>query len=184
MHLSAIQWIVVAVVGTWAIAVTLVLLTLVRQVSLISVRLDLKMRLSDLSDVGVGPDLGMPVESQSAAMPVGEYVMVGLTGTCNSCVEFAKSLPAEGPPPGPPVVVLAAGSKASATRISRLLPEWVTVVTEPSATQIGRDLGLSRTTGALHVSNGVLLGRADVGSFEDLMALTNTDGSTHVHAPA
>lgn len=157
----------------WAAAATLAILVLIRQVSLISVRLDLTMRLPDLTDVGVGPELGQPIELTELRV-ASRYVLVAVTGTCTSCHDFVSDLK-ERRPDGlrDELVLLVAGRGRPVRDLLERVPDWVAhVVRDPVATQIGSRLGLSRTLVALHVVDGRLIGRSDVAGFDDLALLT------------
>ncbi len=159
----------------WLVGLSLVVVLLVRQVSLISVRLDLNMRMSDASDLGTGPELGTALPADLAHSFPEESAVLVLTGTCESCHEFARSLAEAKTAQRVPLTVLLPGRGRPATELRRLLPEWVSVVRDPVATETARTLELSRTRRALRVRRGVVVGSADTSNVIELDALMSAD---------
>lgn len=168
------------ILGVWCVGMSVVILTLVRQVSLISVRLDLQMRLPDLGDVGSGPDVGHRVDVPMLQRFGDDFVAVAITGTCSSCYAFLDSLQGSDPL-DPPLVLLLAGRGPGTREAASLVPDWVSVVRDPDASQVGRQLELSRTLVALHIRGGEIVGRATITNRDDLRLLASSDSVIGPH---
>lgn len=155
----------------WAIGVSLILIVLLRQVSLISVRLNLQMRLPDMSEYGTGLEIGTVVPiSVSNAVP-SNVTIIALEGSCNSCHELANKLPLQEHDIVGPLIVLLAGKGEPTEKLYQKIPAWVTVIQDPEATQLSKDLNLSRTRWAIRLSSGVVAGHADISNIENLNLL-------------
>lgn len=165
--------------GVWALAMTVALLAAIRQISLISVRLDLQMRLPDLSEMGDGPDAGMEVSIAALDEFGSDLVVLALAGSCASCRRFVESLPDESALPVA-LVVLLAGRGAPTRELAAQFPTWVSVIRDPQATAIGRELELSRTLVALQLQERQITGKADITTIDDLLSLVT---ASEVHSP-
>ena len=110
-----------------------------------------------------------------------EFTAVAITGACSSCYAFLDSLQGSDPL-DLPLVLLLAGRGPGAREAAGLVPDWVSVVRDPEASQIGRQLELSRTLVALHISGGEIVGRATITNRDDLSLLVSSDSLGGPHA--
>ncbi len=176
----------VTVALTWAVGASLLLILLVRQVSLISVRLNLQMTMPDASDVGVGPELGTQAPASVSAMIANaglgaDATLVALTGTCESCHLFAESLPSRTPGYGQHFIVLLPGMGKPLEDLRDKLPHWVRMVSDPVASEIGSDLGLARTRRALRIMENRVVGSAEVADATELGYLIDAEVPIDIH---
>ena len=167
MNSMALQIIVVL----WAASISIIIIVLIRQVSLISVRLNLQMRLPDMSEYGTGPELGTLIpESVSNAVPR-TVTILALEGTCGPCHELAAALPSRAQDLIGTLAIFLAGKGRPTEELKKVIPSWVKVIEDPDATQLSREMNLSRTRWALRLHNGVVVGHADVSDINNLREL-------------
>jgi hypothetical protein len=167
------EQVVLGVLVVWAIVATGAILVLLRQVALVSIRLDMQMRLPDLTDFGNGPEMGMMFPSILDDQPA-SFLLVAMSSACTSCDEFVRSWEAgDVGPPNDPLIVLLSGNRATARAFGERLPNWMRVVYDPKASRVGRDIGLSKTLLALHIVDGRVVGRADTRTAEEFVRLVH-----------
>lgn len=162
--------ILIVLLTAWATAVTLLLIVLVRQVTLISVRLNLQMTIGDFSDFGIGPQLGTTVTERVRSAVDGDGIVVALTGTCGSCHDLVASLPIESPE-GLDLCILLSGKGRPVLELGGKIPAWVRVIRDPDAIRLGKELNLARTRRAIRIDDSIVIGSADLSSYSDLRQL-------------
>lgn len=159
----------------WGVLVSIILILLVRQVSLMSVRLNLLMRMPDLSEFGIGPELGTTIPGSASDILPENGVILALSATCESCHTVASTLPRRSEDLPGALVVLLTGRGKPAKELRLKIPDWVKVLRDPDASKLGRELELSRTLWALRLQDNVVVGHADVSTGEDLLRLTEAN---------
>ena len=170
--------VVVAVV--WAMVLTVVILLSVRQIALLTIRLNI-MNSVGIGDIATGGELGRNVDTpliREHVFTLGDTVTVfALDSNCNSCHDLLYELPRE-PYNKSSVMCLLTGSGPALDSLRASVPEWLHIVDHPLATQLGHDLELSTTQVALKIIDGRLIGRARIDGPADLEDLLMFETST------
>ena len=164
---------VVLLVVAWTMVLTVATLLTIRQIALLTIRMNI-MNTVGMGSVESGGELGRAVDTpliRKHLLGLSQTVTVFALGSnCNSCHEFAGALPLT-PYSLSPVVCLLTGSGSVLDSLRATLPDWLYLIEEPLATELGQDLELSATQVALNIVDGRLVGRARVEEPGDLEAL-------------
>jgi hypothetical protein len=171
---SALEIVVVALATAWLAVLTLVVLLLVRQIGLLTVRLDMAAgeRISMDED---GLALGTQVSERTvAALPElnsgVKYVLL-FSASCDPCLDVAHDLghvELNGD-----VVALVAGKKELADEIAGRL-HGVRIVRDPAAAELAGELAVSSVPFAFEISETVVTAKKYLHSARDLEALINS----------
>ncbi len=138
----------------WLGVLTLVVVLLVRQVGLLTVRLSMASQAISLDDDG--PEIGSSLpEDVASLMPEEEpaYLLL-ISAGCDPCRELVAEL--GGRRLGRPIVALVPGRKEQAGELAALLPSGVRVVLDPEATHLAESLDLESTPFVLEVEGGTV----------------------------
>lgn len=174
---------VVAIVAlcAWLGVLTLVQVLVVRQISLLTLRLAHPERAIPVAEDGFsvdddGPEIGSLVPEEAASLLPGldrrTSLLLLVSGTCKGCHELAEELnrrpdavtrlPTTALVPGPPDL---------ADAVVELLPSSVSVVSDPEATQLANAFEIHSTPFAVTVQEGRVLGKTYVHDKADLVSL-------------
>jgi hypothetical protein len=152
--MSALAIAALVLVCTWLGVLTFVVMLLVRQVGLLTVRLSMAAQAMSLDDDG--PEIGSSLpEDVAEVMPEGEraYLLL-ISAGCDPCRELAAEL--DGHRFEQKVVALVPGREEQAGELADLLPAGIRVVLDPEATQLAESLDLESTPFALEVESGMV----------------------------
>jgi hypothetical protein len=152
--MSALAIAALVLVCAWLGVLTLVVMLLVRQVGLLTVRLSMATRAMSLDDDG--PDIGSSLpEDVAEVMPEGDqaYLLLISEG-CDPCRELVAEL--DGHRFEQKVVALVPGRQEQAGELAALLPPGIRVVLDPEATQLTESLDLESTPFVLEVKSGTV----------------------------
>jgi hypothetical protein len=152
--MSALAIAALVLVCAWLGVLTLVVMLLVRQVGLLTVRLSMATRAMSLDDDG--PDIGSSLpEDVAEVMPEGDqaYLLLISEG-CDPCRELVAEL--DGHRFEQKVVALVPGRQEQAGELAALLPPGIRVVLDPEATQLAESLDLESTPFVLEVKSGTV----------------------------
>ncbi|MDQ3863564.1 MAG: hypothetical protein M3317_08710 [Actinomycetota bacterium] len=141
-------------VCAWLGVLTFVVMLLVRQVGLLSVRLSMATQTTSLDDDG--PEIGSSLpEDVAEVMPEGEpsYLLL-ISAGCEPCRELVADLATQRFEQG--VVALVPGHQEQAGELAALLPPGIKVVLDPEATQLAESMDLESTPFALEVERGTV----------------------------
>lgn len=169
--MTGLELVVVVVLGVWMTILSLVCLLVVRQIALVTARLD--MQPTHLME-SFGPELGTEISPDaSEAIPrlsqeVSTFVVL-LSATCIPCREVAADLRSH--VFSGPVVALIAGEGEVAEAIVEMTPGEFEIVRDPMASNVATELGLDSAPFALHVSQGKVRGKAYLHKAGDLVRL-------------
>lgn len=157
-------------VAVWLGVLTCGVLLVVRQVSLLTVRLSFAAPHVNADDDGqpVGSAVSEPIQ----ALFTGTHdrgTLALLTGTCGSCRELAQSVSARLTDDA--LVFLIAGEQDLAQEVGRLLPDSARRIFDPEATQIANALQIMSSPFGLSVERGVVTAKTYLHSGADLSAL-------------
>ena len=156
--MSSLAVAALVLVCVWLGVLTLVVVLLVRQVGLLTVRLSMATQAISLDEDG--PEIGSNLpEDVTEVMPEGEstYLLL-ISATCVPCRELVGEL--EGHRFEQGVVALVPGPEEQAGELASLLPPDVRVVLDPEATQLAESLDLESTPFALEVESGTVTRKA------------------------
>jgi hypothetical protein len=162
--MSTIEVIAVVVAGVWLATVTLVAILVVRQIALLTARLDhvaTHTPSPTLSLANEGPKIGSRIDDAILRwvpdLGATKAHLLLLSSTCGPCREFAANVRAEDLPLDRPLVVLIPGSSGReelADGLERMLPTSVTTVRDPKATDIAQLLEMQMVPSAITTMNG------------------------------
>lgn len=168
--MTELETLALIVVAVWLGVLTVVSLLLIRQLGLVSVRLDRERDSSGL--VLDGLQIGNSVPEQiSALAPAGSdrpfYVIV-MGAVCGPCRDLVSDL-------GEtvfdaPVTALISGNAEAAGALAEMLPPGVTVIQDPVAEEAARALQVQTTPFCFEVKDGVVSGKAVLRGAEHLRA--------------
>jgi hypothetical protein len=158
--MSALAIAALVLVCTWLGILTFVVMLLVRQVGLLTVRVSMATQAMSLDDDG--PDIGSSLpEDVAEVMPEREraYLLL-ISAGCEPCRELVAEL--DGHRFEQKMVALVPGNQEQAGELAALLPPGIRVVLDPEATQLAESLDLESTPFALEVENGTVISKVHV----------------------
>jgi hypothetical protein len=161
--------------AVWMGVLTLTILLLIRQVGVMTIRLD---RLAS----GQGPSApsdGLPIgeeipESVVSAIPrlsTGTYYVVTLSASCTTCRQLAAELGNVDFPYSANVIALVPGAEDSAVQVAEALPADVEVVMDPGATEIANHLRIEYAPFTLEIEDRRVGGKAHLHRAADFVGL-------------
>jgi hypothetical protein len=153
--MSALAIAALVLVCVWLGVLTFVVMLLVRQVGLLTVRVTMATQAMSLDDDG--PDIGSSLpEDVAEVMPEREraYLLL-ISAGCEPCRELVAEL--DGHRFEQKMVALVPGYQEQAAELAALLPPDIRVVLDPEATQLTESLDLESTPFALEVENGTVV---------------------------
>ena len=158
--MSALAIAALVLVCAWLGVLTFVVMLLVRQVGLLTVRLSMATQAMSLNDDG--PEIGSSLpEDVAEVMPEREraYLLL-ISAGCDPCRELVAEL--DGHRFEQKVVALVPGRQEQAAELAALLPPDIRVVLDPEATQLAESLDLESTPFALEVESGTVTRKVHV----------------------
>jgi hypothetical protein len=158
--MSALAIAAFVLVCIWLGVLTLVVVLLVRQLGLLTVRLSMASQTISLDDDG--PEVGSDVpENVASVFPEGEeepaYLLL-ISAGCDPCRELVAAL--GGRHFEQHIVALVPGREDQAGELAALLPPGMRVVRDPEATMLAESLDLEATPFALEVKRGTVTRKA------------------------
>lgn len=162
----------------WIAVLTVVVMVLVREVAVLSARLDT--RGGQAFVARDGPMIGRPLPEavdQALAPYVrgdsGIYVLL-LSAVCSPCHDLVKQLQKRTWRLDEGVVALVTGRHELAESIVSSLPPWVTIVRDPQAGELAKALSIQTTPFAVRIRAGRVLDKAYLHGVRDLLRLART----------
>ena len=152
--MSALAIVALVLVCAWLGVLTFVVMLLVRQVGLLTVRVSTATQAMSLDDDG--PEVGSSLpEDVAEVMPQNEraYLLLVSAG-CDPCRELVADL--DGHRFEQNVVALVPGGQEQAGELAALLPPGVKVVLDPEATHLAESMDLESTPFVLEVEGGIV----------------------------
>jgi hypothetical protein len=152
--MSALAIAALVLVCAWLGVLTFVVMLLVRQVGLLTVRFSMATQAMSLDDDG--PDIGSSLPEEVAeVMPEGNraYLLLISEG-CDPCRELVAEL--DGHRFEQKMVALVPGRQEQAAELAALLPRDIKVVLDPEAIQLVESLDLESTPFVLEVEDGIV----------------------------
>lgn len=155
--MSSFELVALVAVALWLAGLTLLVLLLVRQLGIMSVRLSVDAPRVEGS-IPIGGPLPDAVTEEFPELSDDLAYLVFLSSTCAACADFARNLDLL--PSGRRILVFVAGTGESADRLHDLVPESFETIRDPVATAMADAMELRGTPIALQVERGILTGRA------------------------
>jgi hypothetical protein len=158
--MSALVTAALVLVSVWLGVLTLVVVLLVRQIGLLTVRLSVAGEATSLDDDG--PEIGSGVPEDVAVMlpdQAEEHAFLLLiSSTCLPCWELVTELGEHHFEQN--IVALVPGHGEKAGELAALLPSGMRVVLDPEATRLAGALQLESTPFALEIARGTVTRKA------------------------
>jgi len=172
----------IVVATLWLGILTLLTLLIVRQIGLLTVRLDYARGPAfDPEADGLAIGTAVPPEARAALPTLASepVVLLIVSATCSPCREVVDGLAGQLPPGAERrLIALVAGDEAMADGLVAMLPPGVRSVRDPQATAIATGLGIQSTPFALAVDGGVVSGKIYVHHAADLTRLLGQDDAS------
>lgn len=174
--MSALAIAALVLVCVWLGVLTLVVMLLVRQVGLLTVRLSTATQAMSLD--ADGPEIGSALpEDVAEVMPEESpaYLLL-ISAGCDPCRELAAEL--DGHSFEQSVVALVPGREEQASELAALLPHNTRAVFDPEATELAESLDLESTPFALEIKRGTITKKAHLfGGASALMQFMESGGA-------
>ncbi|MGH3072106.1 MAG: hypothetical protein ACRDNB_07530 [Gaiellaceae bacterium] len=164
----------------WLSGLTLVVLLLVRQLGLVTLRLDAGPGSASVvprDGPDVGTELPPSVLDRIPALHGGVSYLLLVSPTCTSCHEVASRLDTVSVTGR--VVALVPGGEELAGPFAELLPSHCEIVRDPVASEIANELDLDRTPFVLEIDDGFVSGRAHLFRASDFQQLIDARASSN-----
>jgi hypothetical protein len=158
--MSALAITALVLVCAWLGILTLVVVLLVRQIGLLTVRLSVASQALSLDDDGpeVGSSVPEDVASVLATSEEEKAYLLLISAGCMPCRELVSDLGEHRFEQN--IVALVPGREELATELAALLPHGVRAVLDPEATRLAEVLKLESTPFALEVERGTVTRKA------------------------
>lgn len=160
--------------GIWLGILTLVMILVVRQIALLTVRFSLMGNTFSLANDG--PGVGSPLpEMMKAMLPEIEWErahILSLSANCTPCRVLAAEL--NGHRFKSPIIALLAGPRELADGLALSLPLDFRIVRDPDATALAQALQIKSIPFAVAVENGVCVRKAYMHSSADFVAVVES----------
>jgi hypothetical protein len=182
--MSALAIAALVLVCIWLGVLTLVVVLLVRQVGLLTVRLSVAGGTTTALDddgleVGssVPEDVGAVLPGRAQEEPA---FLLLISSTCTPCWELVTDLGEHRFEQN--IVALVPGREEQASELAALLPSGMRVVHDPEASRLAGALQLESTPFALEIEDGILTRKAYLHEgASDLIAFVESGGGAHQH---
>lgn len=166
------------VVGIWLGVLTLVVLLMVRQIGVLTVRFSHAG--NSFSFVDDGPEVGSSVPPEVIVtlpeLTQGRSYLLLLSATCTPCRELATAL--RGQHFEPRVVALVPGQAELADGIAALLPSETGIVRDPDASSFAKALQIKSAPFALIIEDGTVIRKGYMYQAAGFVALLTSDGTS------
>lgn len=174
--MSTLELIVLTGVALWLAGLTFIVLVLVRQVGIVSIKLTPQLNVAHATEHArteliIGEPLHADVLRILPELREGLRYLTYLSPTCSSCRRFVSELSdAEALPSG--LILLMTGPKRTAlAMVEGMVPAGIRVVHAPEAEEVAERIGIDSTPFLVQTFDGVLMGWSGVNGVEDLYNL-------------
>lgn len=175
--MTNLEVVAVIAVALWLLVLTIIILLTVRQVALIALRISRSGGSPVLDRDGPAVDSAVPADVASLVPGLlqGGKVLLLMSSSCTTCRELAVELTTEKEAGLADVVVLVAGAEDIATQMLELLPPHLTVIQDPTATNIANALSITSAPFAVRVESGKVTAKHYIYAVEDFRNLLNRE---------
>lgn len=180
--MSALGVTALALVGAWLGMLTLLLILAIRQIGLLTVRLDPprpqpgSQSLHEVVNDGLKIGMEVPAEVTTAVPECvsGHAYLLLISSICTPCRELVVELQRRRFTPADPMVALVPGRPEAADGVIAMLPTGIRAIRDPAAGVLAQEhLRLRSTPFALLIEDGVLVGKAFLHTVDDLVRFIN-----------
>jgi len=166
----------IAFVSVWMALLTVVVLMLVRQTAILTVRQErVGSSTAQLDDDGLAIGAPLPRSLLDIVPSAEATALVVLSAICAPCREFAGRL-GKSRLDGH-VIALVAGRAELATPLVSLLPQSMTVIQDPQASALVKELATSSTPFAIVVAGGTVVAKRYLHDVDDLRSVLEARGN-------
>jgi hypothetical protein len=177
--MNTTELVVTAAGGFWLAVLSFLILLCIRQVTILTQRLDLMAGPPRSEDAGI--PVGMPIPEAASRVvdenAAGKIVLL-MSATCGPCAEVAAQLTDAGF--DRPVALLMPGREKAAERLLGMIPDSFDVIRDPEASELAERLGISMTPYALGVKDGWVVGKSYVNTADDLFRLQDAMDAVNI----
>jgi hypothetical protein len=168
--MNSTELVVTAAGGAWLAVLSFLMLLCIRQVTILTQRVETLAGPPPSSDGGI--PVGMPIPAAARRVAdedgIGNIVLL-MSATCGPCAEVATGLTNAGFER--PLTLLMPGPEEAAERLLATIPESFDVIRDPEAKELADRLGISMTPFALAVKDGWVVGKSYINTADDLIRL-------------
>lgn len=169
--MTGIEMTALTLVAGWLGILSVVLLLTIRQIALLSARLDRNVPLPlDRDGLDIGAMVPDEVIQTLPQLADGTIYLLLLSSTCSTCREVASSFGAHDGEEQ--IVALVPGPEELADALIGELPERMTTIRDPIATEVASKMQLETTPFAFEIDGGKVSGKAYLHSYEDYLDLS------------
>lgn len=162
----------------WIAVLTVIVLMLVREVAVLSARLDAGGGRAFVASDGPAIGRSLPESVAGALAPYargdGMYVLL-LSAICGPCHDLVKQLRQQTWKLDENVVALVTGRAELADAIAGSMPAWVAVVRDPQAAELAKALSIQTTPFAVRIRAGRVVAKAYLHGVKDLLRLASAN---------
>lgn len=172
--MTGVEILALSAVGFWLLVLSIATMLVVRQLSLVTIRLSMASPLVEATEHG--PAIGMRVSTdvlEALGEPDQPLVLAFAKGMCEPCTDFAKSLDSERTFENTVFAVI--GETELTTEIREAVPEQATVLGDPIAANIASDLGVDLMPFAVRIANDRVVAKTRLRDAADLSAIEEPD---------
>lgn len=175
--MSSIESAALAIIGVLTLVMAFVLVLVIRQIGLLTIRVSNMVPHMDLSQDGL--DIGQSIpEGVKSGLPMlanGTHYILVLSGTCVPCRHLANDIRqmAQVPEGG---VALIAGRAPVAEELRDVLPTEITSVVGPEASELAEALDVRSTPFGFYLVDGVIAAKSPLQAGVDLLRLIDHGG--------
>jgi hypothetical protein len=159
--MNGLETAALVLVALWLGSLTLLVVLVIRQVALLTERVDRPGAIHVMED---GPALGSRAPDEVLAslprMDTGVTHLLLLSASCTPCRQLAEDLRGKALPQNGTTIALVPGRKERADDIAGLLPGEIQVIRDPDATELAHVLALQRVPAAITVERGIVIAKA------------------------
>jgi hypothetical protein len=159
---SGLEVLTLVIVGVWLAVLTLVVILIVRQIGLITVRLNLVGPASGFESDG--PALGAPIPIEVAAtvpdIDDDAWYLLLLSSGCSPCKQLAAEMQQQHVDGNGRIVALVPGRDELAQGLVALLPPAIRSIRDPDASALAQTLAITSVPFALRIEGGVVTAKA------------------------
>lgn len=169
--MSALEFVALVLTAVWLLLLTVVTLVLVRQVAILTVRLNRTGPSMDLARDGlmIGSEIPPNVVAALPELSEGIVYLLMTSGTCAPCYEVVAEMCDMRIPQTS--VALVAGPAGAASELERLFPSAVRTIRDPQASELAKSLELHSTPYVLELEDKKVTGKAFLHEAADLIRL-------------
>lgn len=169
--MNGIEVAALVLTAVWLAILSLVMVLVIRQIGLLTVRFDLAGSSFSLANDGppVGSELPQPVTVALPLVEHGATYLVLASAGCKPCRELVEGLTKERVPTGARIIALIPGPAELASDLVAMLPSGMQSVRDPVAGDLAAVLQIQSAPFAVYTQDGKVVGKTYLHSAADLL---------------